>query len=578
MHRPRQREATVTERNWFTALCAAGLLVAVALAYRGTTAVPFLLDDEINIVGNESIRRLGAGAFWPRTEVYTGGRPLLNFSFALNYAVGGMNPRGYHLANLAIHAAAALALFGLVRRILLLPTLAPRFGRASTGLALAAALWWALHPLQTGAVTYLSQRAESLMGLAYMATAYFFLRATQSPARRWRILAVVTCGAGMLVKEVMVTAPLALLLLDRTLISGTLRAAWNRHGGLHLALASTWLLLLAVLLLSRLHDRGVGYGFAYSWHEYLRLESMAIVRYLRLALLPFGLVFDFGEEVPVPGIAPTLVSLAAIGVLAALACLGLLRRHPVALLPAWFLVVLAPTSSVVPVAGQPVAENRLYLPLAAFAVGVSLAGYRLAGRRMFPLTALAGIALGALTLARNNVFATELSIWADTVQKRPGSSRAQSHYGNALLRAGRVDDAMRHLTEAIRIQPNHYHALVALGTALMSKQQIAEAIRVFEAATQLKPNEPVAHNNLGTALFQAGRRSEALEHYQRALQARPSFLDARLNTGIVLAHLGRTAEALGVFEQMVRDHPDHQGARDNLRQLRAALNGSPRPP
>ena len=159
----------------------------VLAAYAQSFSVPFLLDDITTIPANASIRQLWplGPVLFPPPEVYSAGRPLLNLSFALNYAVGGTAVRGYHIANLAIHLAGTLVLFGVLARVFLLPRLRGRFGAVATPLAGLIAAAWALHPVQTISVTYLSQRAESLMGFFYLLTFYCFLRGVQQERRAW---------------------------------------------------------------------------------------------------------------------------------------------------------------------------------------------------------------------------------------------------------------------------------------------------------------------------------------------------------------------------------------------------------
>ena len=163
------------------------MAVVGLLVYANTLSGPFIFDDLTSIEQNPSIRRL-----WPLSEPLSpprdtpvAGRPLLNLSFAVNYAVGGLDVTGYHLVNLAIHLLAALVLFGLVRRTLLLPSLAPRVGESATNLAAAAALLWMVHPLNSEVVDYVTQRSASLMGLCYLLTLYCSVRALSAGARRW---------------------------------------------------------------------------------------------------------------------------------------------------------------------------------------------------------------------------------------------------------------------------------------------------------------------------------------------------------------------------------------------------------
>jgi hypothetical protein len=170
--------------SWRLTLVAASTIVLAALAaYHNSLEGTFVADDSNSIVKNPTIRQLGRiGEVFspPRNGETVSGRPLLNLSLAINYAIGGLNVRGYHVTNLAIHIAAALALYGILRRTFLLPALRDRFGRAATWLALAGALWWTVHPLQTESVTYIVQRAESLMGLFYLLTLYGVIRGAGS--------------------------------------------------------------------------------------------------------------------------------------------------------------------------------------------------------------------------------------------------------------------------------------------------------------------------------------------------------------------------------------------------------------
>ena len=222
---------------------------------------PFILDDESAIVKNPSIISLWPlvgtaeqpGPFRPPPNLPTVARPLVNLSFAVNYRFGGLNPAGYHAVNVLIHFLSALLLWAIVRRTLRLPYFSGRFTAAAGWLALAVALLWALHPLQTEAVIYATQRTELLMAFFYLATLYCSLRyweTEEHPRRRttWLTLAVVACLCGMASKEVMVSAPLIVLLFERTFIAGSLAGTLRRSWPLYAGLASTWIVLLALNL------------------------------------------------------------------------------------------------------------------------------------------------------------------------------------------------------------------------------------------------------------------------------------------------------------------------------------------
>src|ERR1700690_3677086 len=294
--------------GWVAAL-GATLAAAAAAAYSGTFAVPMVFDDRDSILSNPTLRHL-VSAFFPPAESTVGGRPLLNVTLALNHAVSGTEVWSYHATNLAIHVLAGLTLLGILRR-----ALAPRGERQALLVAFSAALLWTLHPLQTESVTYIIQRAESLMGLLYLLTLYCFIRGAerQGPGP-WFILSIGACLLGMATKEVMASAPLIVLLYDRTFIAGSFSEAWRRRRGVYAGLAATWL-LLGFLILSA-HGRGgtAGLGSGVSWWSYALTQFPAIVHYLRLSLLPHPLVLDYGTalETRALRIVPGLLFVAAL--------------------------------------------------------------------------------------------------------------------------------------------------------------------------------------------------------------------------------------------------------------------------
>ena len=338
------------------------------------------------------------------------GRPVLNLSFALNYAVSGCDVGGYHVTNLAIHLVAALLLFGIVRRTAtkfsgLRPELTT--AQAATSIALAVALLWAVHPLQTESVTYIVQRAESLMGLFYLLTLYCFLRGVGSGrAILWYAGSVLACLLGMATKEVMVSAPLVVILYDRTFLAGSFREAWRRRWGYYLALAATWLLLAWLVVGTGLLLQSYGVRTermqSFTWWTYLATQPGVIVHYLRQVVWPSGLCLDYGWP-PAATVGEVLFPAIPVVCLLGLTAWAVVKRPAWGFLGAWFFLILAPTSSFMPVQHAAAFEHRMYLPLAAVVsgviVGACLAGEWLSRRGIVPRTALqvAGrwIAVGA---------------------------------------------------------------------------------------------------------------------------------------------------------------------------------------
>jgi tetratricopeptide (TPR) repeat protein len=554
----------------------AGALIAFAacVAYANTLGAPFIFDDKPGILDNPSIRHL-----WPLTDVLsptpgtgTGviGRPVVNLSLALNYAIGGTSPRSYHLVNLLVHALAGLALFGIVRRTLARPPLKTHFGRSALTLAGAIALLWTLHPLQTESVTCVIQRTESLMGLFYLGTVYFFVRGVDSPSpRRWQALAVAACGLGMATKEVMVSAPVLALLHDRTFAAGSFVEAWRRRRAVHLALFATWA-LLAILMLGTAQRGGtVGLGLGLEPWRYALTQCGAIVHYLRLAFWPDGLVLDYGAELAVSlsAVWPQILLLVA---LAAGTAIALVRRPALGFAGAWFFAILAPSSSIVPLTTQTVAEHRMYLPLAAVIAVAVLGIFFLARRSSLPVFVVAAVALGFLTWQRNELYLDEVALWSDTLAKRPDNPRAYNGVALALDKLGRHAEAAGYYERALRLKPD---ATVHLNYAdlLQKLGRPTEAIEQLRAALRLNPAFVEAHYNLGNALFGAGRRPEAMEHYREALRLRPYFENAHYNLGCSLLAEDQPREAAEHFREFLRQRPDFAPAHHQLGNALAAL-------
>ena len=578
---PARTEPSAAASRWQLIL-AGGLIVLAALAaYHNSLRGPFIFDDEASITNNRTIRHLsdlGQVLSPPHKEGMTvGGRPLFNLSLAVNYACGGTAVWGYHVLNLAIHILAGLTLMGIVRRTLRLGSgqaFQTRMGVAALPLALAVALLWTIHPLQTEAVTYVVQRAESLAGLFYLLTLYCFIRgAGPAGAAYWHPAAIVACLLGMATKEVMASAPLLVLLYDRTFVSGTFREAWRRHGRFYLGLAGTWL-LLGFLVASTGGNRGgsVGWGVGVAWWAYGLTQFQAIARYLWLSLWPHPLVLDYGtfwvkaasEIVPyalliVPLVAATLV--------------GVWRGTVLGFLGFWFFAILSPTS-LVPGTTQMIVEHRMYLSLAAV-VALGVPGiYALAGRRSLIVSLALAAGLAWQTAQRNENYRSELSLWHDTVAKRPGNARAQYNLGVALSHLGRLTEAIAHYEEALRIQPDYADPHNNLGAAFAQMGRVEEAMGHFAEALRINPHDASAHYNLARGLAMAGQIPAAIAHYEAALRITPADAEIHYNLGNVYLRTSRPAQAIAQYEQALQLRPDYEKARQNLARARALQQSS----
>jgi len=340
------------------------IVFAAFLAYWNTFSGPFVFDDVASVVENQQIRNWWdvGGLLRSERELPVAGRPLVNASFALNYAMGGLDVRGYHAWNVAVHLACALLVFAIVRTTLQQPALRDRFGSRAPDLAFAVALLWALHPLNTEAVDYVTQRTESMMAFFYLATLVASSRAAAEPSRRrWPIAAVVLCASGMACKESMVTAPVIVALYDGAFLFGSLKEAFIRRWRLYAGLAATWVILVLVLFSgARVHSAGFSTGVSV-W-TYLLNQTVMIVRYLYLTVWPWSLVSNYGWPASLT-LADVLPEAAAVCALLAATLFAMFRWPSLGFAGCWFFLTLAPTSSVVPIATEVGAERRMYLPL-----------------------------------------------------------------------------------------------------------------------------------------------------------------------------------------------------------------------
>jgi tetratricopeptide (TPR) repeat protein len=555
------------------------VLLVVLACYANSFHGAFVLDDHDAVVGNRSIRNL-----WPLWPVLAppatagvGGRPVANLTFALNHAVGGTEVWSYHALNVLIHLLAACTLLGIVRRTLLLPSMRARFGDDATWLAAAVALLWALHPLATSAVDYVSQRTELLMAFFYLQTLYAFIRAAECHllndtfrrARGWKIASVACCALGMASKEVMATAPVLVLLYDRTFVAGSFRRALRARPAYYGALAATWLVLAGLVLGTHLDARGVGFAGGISAAQYAVSETRALLVYLRLALWPAPLVFDYGWAF----LAPREAWLFAVAVAVLLLAAGVaVWRRPVPgfAAAAWFLV-FAPTSSVVPIVNQPIAESRAYLPLTAAIALLVVGGYALLARRTM-LIAAAGIAVifAGATIHRHTAYATAIALWQDTVEKVPDNARAQSNLASALLDAGQPAAALAPARAALRLRPRYAQAHVNLGKALGDLGRRDAAIAHYRAALALDARLPEAHGNLGTALLEQGAPAEAIPQFQAALRLDPDLRNVRNNLAVAWLQTGKIDNSIAEARAALHLDPDFADAHYNLANALAA--------
>lgn len=608
-----RRQGSTAAPWWMLALIA----LFVGAAYSRHLDAPFIFDDTSTIVDNPFLARL-----WPLTEAMRApvqsafaGRPVAALSLAVSHAAaGGLSPAGFRAWNVAFLLASSLLLFGLVRRTLLRADknsdgdgegededdgggAGPASARSASFVALAIALLWAVHPLQSEVIGYVTQRTESLMGLFYLLTLHASVRASgpapsqassqasgqarsQAPDRlspAWVAIAVLASALGMLTKESMVTVPVMVILYDLTFSRGSVGELWQKRRALYVGLAATWLLLVAANI-GGPRFRSAGFTAGVSPVTYLLNQGPMIATYLKLAFWPHPLVLDYGLTEPIawstalPGV--LLVAVLLVGVL----CAWVTSHRVIAFLGAWFFLTLAPTSSVIPIATEVGAERRMYLPLVAVIAAVVL-GLRALARRSWspddpvrrPWNALAvalvaAVALTAVTTARMRAYGDPLSLWQETLAVHP-QGRAQYNLGVQLAAAGKTAEAIEAYRAAVTSGTAVPGAHYALGFESARAGQHAAAVSEFREFLKQRPDDaqaPKASFLLGQSLAQLGKTAEAEQAYRETLRMVPAHLDARLALADLYLGAQRFNDAIALYRDYLQQVPDSAEAHHNL--------------
>jgi len=565
------------------------LATLCAAAYANTLHAPFIFDDFVTIQTNTSIRHL-----WPLFDVTATtpaalwGRPLVSLSLKINYALGGYHVTGYHLFNLFVHFLNAMLAFGILRRILFNLHHGEANPCEATGLAYAAAALWMLHPLVTESVTYVTQRTELLMGFFLLSTLYCVIRGTDSQDRMtWYGLAVIACALGTGAKEVMVIAPLLVLAYDCVFGTASARVSLRNHLQLYVGLAASWVVLAALQITTNLRWKSGVDVYPISRWKYLAMQCAVVTHYLRLAVWPSGLVLDYSdwpESVRLSSLLPRALFLLTL--LAATAW-AIRRRRWWGFWGAWFFLLLAPSSSFLPLPTEPAAERRMYLPLLAIisvALGTAWRFCRRLWTRLgwpdgvrlrvgFAAALAVALPLGITTFRRNAQYHSAESIWADTVAKRPHNARAQTSLALALSDAGKKTEAIDHYLIALRLDPDEPIIRNDYATTLLSVGQVDEAVAQYQEALRRAPNYAPARKTLG--LITQHRLRVELENSQIDLAAHPNDPAVHISYAQLLADMGRRGEAIAQYGLALHLDPNNPGAHYNLANLLAESGRAP---
>ncbi len=595
--------------------------VATVLVYSNTFDASFHFDDITSIVRNASVHDLRSQ--WPPS----GRRYLGHLSFALNYRFGGLEVLGYHVANLLIHLCNALLVFWLTA----LTLRSPIVRRAEVGplvrryLPLAAGLLFAVHPVETQAVTYIVQRFASLATLFFLLSLVLYVqarltleadRAARARAAYLYCLSILAAAAAMKTKEISFTLPFVVAGYEFLFFRPGRRLLLAPLGATALLVPLDWATQgqkLADVL-------GDASRFAAETREiprsvYLLTQSRVVVTYLRLMLLPVGQNLDYDFRLSHSPTDPGVLFAVTILVTVVASAVLLLRRARqtnqasgilVFFGILWFFVTLAVESSVIPIRDV-IYEHRTYLPSvgAALVSGTALLSIlerlRLhVSHRLQAAVALLVTAgpLASAAYARNFVWKDDLTLWSDVVAKspekarphinlgvahldrgatseairefqvalqiRPESSEAHFNLGNAYRSRGQRADAEQEYREAIRLAPEWAYPHINLGVAHLDRGDPDEAVSELLVALKNLPESPEVHHNLGKAFRAKGQPDDAIREYREAIRLEPRLAEAHDEIGDIFHAKGQLDDAIGEYHEAIRIAPELAGAHNNL--------------
>ncbi len=557
---------------------AAAVALAAVLPYAGTLGHGFALDDAAEVVRNERIRSLASvpalfaeGAWAGAGQEAAIYRPLTTASYALNHALGGLSPLGFHLGNVVFHAIASLLVLALARR-------------AGLGTAAAAigAILFAIHPVHVEVVANVAGRKDALATAFVLAAVLAHAAALEREGRAWLALPPLAFAAALLSKESGVAALAAFVAWD--LLPG--RAAWGRRRGRALLLYAAYGAVFALYLWARRSAVGslgvplAGIPFVENPLPHLAagprlLTAVAVLgRGLALLAFPAALSPDYSFDA-IPAVASPLdprfaLSAAALVALAGAAFAARRRAPVVALAALWYAGAIFPTSNLLVPVGTIFGERLLYLP----SVALALAAAALAGRLLDEprrgvrrAAAALGLAAAALLAGRTVAYAAawsdEVSLFREAVRAVPGSAKAHALLGAALMEAGRVPEGIAELEDGVRrlapLADPTPQRLLELGVAYERAGRAADAEAIYGDLLRRHPDHPDALWRLGVVRWTQGRRDEAARLWERTLAVAPGHAQALTDLGIARYQGGDAAAAEALWIRATQLSPQSAG-------------------
>ena len=510
-------------------------------------------DDRETIIGNTHIRDgiTLAGLAWAFTSAYAANWfPVTWISHMVDFQLFGLDSGWHHLTNLAIHLASTALLFALLQRM------TKRLWESAF-----VSFVFALHPLHVESVAWVTERKDVLSAFFWILTIWLYLDYLDRPGPRRYLLALGAFCLGLMSKQMLVTLPFVLLLLDYWPLA---------RPGIALVEKAPYFTLSAVVSL-------VTYKVQHAAGAVTALDSIPIatraenavisyVAYLAQFFWPSGLAVFY----PYPPVLPVWQIVGSALILVAISALVLLRPY-LAVGWLWYLGTLVPVIGLVQVGLQARADRYTYIPMIGISMMLAWGASEIMARWprvRFPLQVVAVsvcLAWVALTWTQIQYWQNSVTLFEHTIVSTENNFIAHSNLGVVLAERGKTQDALRNLFASVEENPNHNDARNNLGALLGELGRTDEAAEQFAQAIRISPNDAHAHNNLGNTLVARQRFAEAANEFRTALQLLPDFALAHFGLAGALLNLGQTDEAIAHFEEALRLDPSLAPARDGLK-------------
>lgn len=532
-------------------------------------------DDARNFLENPYYRGLGWTQLkWMFTSLFPPPyQPLSWVTLGVDYCLWGLNPMGYHLTNMILHAANAVLFFFIGVRLLAAARNEETDSPAIIRAAALSALLFAVHPLRVESVVWATERRDVLSGFFYLLTILSYLRLGREPAALRRLAAPLGFYLlSLFAKGMGITLPVVLFVLDvyplRRLTSDP--AAWLKSGARpylweKLPFGALALAFAVVGIVSQSRSGAVASVDAVGLAARLAQSAYGLVFYSWKTFLPVGLSPLYLRPVPLDPLAPVFALSGAVVVAAAFGAFLSRRRWPaLAAAGVYYVATLSPVIGLIPLGIQLVADRYSYLACLVWPLLIAGAVIELDRRAVAGCAAAVLIALGAATRRQTHVWRDSESLWRRTLAIDAGNHVAHRNLAIALLNEGRLSDAVEEGQKAVADTPGYADGHTTLAQILFAQGRITEAVEQYSASLLTAPNDEVVRFNLGLALYQLGRWKDAIPQYRKALELNPKATNARVNLGAALIAGNRWGEAVDVYREAVALDPNDAGAHGSL--------------